>query len=751
MGESLVSLATNTAPAMAPNSQFLSELLGGALRRSCSVSIAIVVCRASKVLSYMRPSRQAARAKTTLEQIGPEALAAAVNQAAARDVAQWFFFITLMLTITAIVASTTDRVIFLQEPLNVPIFGIQLPLNGFYVFAPLVLLSFHFYLVVQLRFLSHRLDSFIAYIDRHYGARSNHVGQAEALLDNFSVLQLFLRRHRGRFSVLLFITVTSTLFIAPIAIFIFIQIRFLPYQSEVITNLHRFVIVADLCVLLFIFPRGFSKNKSICAVYLGARWAAIGVIVTFSAFIANIPGERLEVGGFANSVRAALFKDEYYQVGRGLQIASRYLHLAEQDLVPEDGPLLAGMGRTRSVRYRALRGAVFDGADLQKVDFTGSDLRGARFRRANLRGAVMDYVDASGVDFREADLRAAFFRGANLHNVQLSGANASGANFFRANLHRAWGYKANFNGASFAYAAFNFAGFRNSTMLGATFIHAGGSGAQFIGADLRGATFAFASIGASDFGDANLRSVIFRDTLISGVIWRNADLSGARFQDTVRPPGGNDLRVRFSQERLSSFVSSWIGSRYAGRSFGFSDRDTRRDLDFALREIEALNTAISPSSAPVDLTSPLDDTDEVQLLYELICEDVLDRSAIIGILRNSNILSWADELEDSCCGMNAEEFGFRDTGSVPPQGIPYNKLIMSDAEQTSEREEFAYSEIFPRNFSFDWTPNQLNDPPRLSAPQRAGLSTRITSNSECLTVLSLSASDSRRLQRGHRM
>src|SRR5689334_3293679 len=94
---------------------------------------------------WQRPSEPAKPALET----DLKTLADAANEAAKREAAQWFFFVTVMITLAAIVGSTTHRVLFLEEPVKVPLLSIELPLVGFYVTAPAILLVLHFYSLAQ--------------------------------------------------------------------------------------------------------------------------------------------------------------------------------------------------------------------------------------------------------------------------------------------------------------------------------------------------------------------------------------------------------------------------------------------------------------------------------------------------------------------------------------------------------------------------------------------------------------------------
>lgn len=96
-----------------------------------------------------------------------------------------------------------------------------------------------------------------------------------------------------------------------------------------------------------------------------------------------------------------------------------------------------------------LRGARFREADLEGSDFSGADLRGADlgdakalsvpFRETDLRGADLAYARLTGADLTRANLGGASLvfadlRGADLQGADLTGAFAPGAQFFGARL-----------------------------------------------------------------------------------------------------------------------------------------------------------------------------------------------------------------------------------------------------------------------------------------------------------------------------
>jgi uncharacterized protein YjbI with pentapeptide repeats len=75
----------------------------------------------------------------------------------------------------------------------------------------------------------------------------------------------------------------------------------------------------------------------------------------------------------------------------------------------------------------SLSAADLRGADLQGIEMSSADLRGAILSSANLQKAYLQYVKFSAADLRGANLHHAQLLGAALYHVDLSGADLSDA------------------------------------------------------------------------------------------------------------------------------------------------------------------------------------------------------------------------------------------------------------------------------------------------------------------------------------
>ncbi|MEZ4673897.1 MAG: pentapeptide repeat-containing protein [Caldilineaceae bacterium] len=118
--------------------------------------------------------------------------------------------------------------------------------------------------------------------------------------------------------------------------------------------------------------------------------------------------------------------------------------------IPDAEEAEPASGHRRAIRFQ---GAVMDrfnftGANLEGADFAGQDLQGWDFTGANLRKANLRDANCTGANFTGANLTSADLRNANLTNVSLigvalrdtllDGANLSGAELIGLDLR---GYK----------------------------------------------------------------------------------------------------------------------------------------------------------------------------------------------------------------------------------------------------------------------------------------------------------------------
>jgi hypothetical protein len=112
----------------------------------------------------------------------------ALNDASSKASALWIAFITFELYLAIAFGAVTHRDLFLENPINLPVLNVDLPLVGFFVVAPTVLLIFHFYIFLQLLALARKAADFNALLKKEVPNEVNSQFVRHRL-DSFLMLQ----------------------------------------------------------------------------------------------------------------------------------------------------------------------------------------------------------------------------------------------------------------------------------------------------------------------------------------------------------------------------------------------------------------------------------------------------------------------------------------------------------------------------------------------------------------------------------
>jgi hypothetical protein len=390
-------------------------------------------------------------------------LQSALNDAAGKAAVLWTTFITFELYLLIAFGSVTHRNLFLEDPIKLPLLNVDLPLVGFFVVAPLVLLIFHFYVFLQLLALARKAQDYDGVLREAVLVVADRQLLRQRL-DSFFVLQFLAgpTEQRARFSGLsLRLIAWITLGGVPLLILLQGQVTFLPYHGVWITWFQRVAILIDLAVIWYFWNAVRSEDTAIFSRVPSLAWQLVGgvatvLIVTFSICLATFPGElandHLPGRRVWNFLRQPLFAGGANEVsGRPQSLFSNRLVLTDQRLVDPDK--LDKVEVTHSLRDRDLTGAVLNRADMRKVDFTGAMMAGAQLEGGklqhaqfgcpaigggerfdtkgctNLEGARLSFAQLQG-----ATLAGARLQGASLHLAQLQGANLTGAQLQGAQL-----------------------------------------------------------------------------------------------------------------------------------------------------------------------------------------------------------------------------------------------------------------------------------------------------------------------------
>lgn len=186
-----------------------------------------------------------------------EALAAALNRSAERVQNLWFSFLIFMVYLAIATGTTTHRMLFLEEPLNLPVLNIKLPILGFYILTPIIFIVFHFYMLLNLVLLARTAKSFEDSLARAFPEDGEARETFRMRIENTIFVQLLVGgrlEREGTNAKLLSLIALITLAIAPVTLLLMIQIKFLPYHSEWITWLHRGLLALDLVLVWTLWP-----------------------------------------------------------------------------------------------------------------------------------------------------------------------------------------------------------------------------------------------------------------------------------------------------------------------------------------------------------------------------------------------------------------------------------------------------------------------------------------------------------------
>jgi hypothetical protein len=112
----------------------------------------------------------------------------ALNDAAGKASVLWTTFITFELYLAIAFGSVKHRDLFLETPIKLPLLGVDLPLVGFFVVAPTVLVIFHFYVFLQLLALAAKANYYDMLL-RQVTSDTSDRQYLRQRLDSFFVLQ----------------------------------------------------------------------------------------------------------------------------------------------------------------------------------------------------------------------------------------------------------------------------------------------------------------------------------------------------------------------------------------------------------------------------------------------------------------------------------------------------------------------------------------------------------------------------------
>jgi len=445
---------------------------------------------------------------------------------------------------------------------TLPLLNAQIPIIGafgFYTIAPWLIVLLHSDLLLQLSILSTELQRFDSEVVQAPPKEQSFLRQRVA---NFYYVLYFTGQAPSKLLHLLAAFITWVTAVAiPLALLLWIQVRFLPYHSVLDTWFHRAAVLADVGLILFILlPRITPLLK--------VRSGTSGWLTTIRRTL-SVPS--LVVAGCAVSVVLSLLvftiPDDEPKASawfaRNMELRERVL--TSNPLSPEDINALRDDSDPAQLRpvlakiipFQALQGRDFRYADMYNSVFPKIDLRAVREegptddaplpadcdarrgcqdppecdpagdRRTQLSGATFEWASMQQAMFDDAILEGAKFSWAKVQDASFHGVHANGADFSSAKMQGARLDSAKLCGADFAEASMPNASLSRAFLQGANLRGANLTGANLEGADLRGADLSNANL-----GDANLRSALLQGATLRGATTRGANFESANVEQS---------------------------------------------------------------------------------------------------------------------------------------------------------------------------------------------------------------------------
>ncbi|EXJ16938.1 pentapeptide repeat-containing protein [Imhoffiella purpurea] len=507
-------------------------------------------------------------------------------------------FLLFAFYITVIVLSTDDEQLLKETGATLPLLNVELPLLGFYIIIPWLVLLFHGHLLLQVFQLSRKLFNFEDLL-RTLPPEVERVHRELPFPLAFSYV-LIGRHHPGLIRWLFRVVVKTTMVLLPVLLLVAIQWKFLPYHSGWITFDQQLVLTLDLLLLWAIWPRMRSRTGRwrvwwpwrmrlswLCEVggfirpwRRKQRWQAAGMPVLISCFL-------IDVWGFLIPPGDGIERLIGYQTW--LNLTHRNLVLRERVLMREAPPLevlFAAHVDTEEERAEIWReaGQALDlqGRDLRYADFSQSVFWNADLRNAQLQGANLGSAQLQG-----AHLGSAQLQGANLGSAQLQGANLWSAELQGANLDIA-----RLQGASLTYAKLQGANLLLALMEGADLSNAELWGANLLVAQLQGADLSFAELQGANLGSAQLQGADLSFAELQGANLSKAQLQGA----DLRKARLQWADLREAQLQGANLREAQLQSANLRGLHVFSTKFEDADVTLAdLRGIQSVPVGISPN------------------------------------------------------------------------------------------------------------------------------------------------------------
>ena len=519
-----------------------------------------------------------------------------------------------------LVANTNDEVLLKSDTIELPLMEAGVPVSLFYAVTPVLYLILYFNLFLRLS----RLALIAKFLHEKICRLPEQEQQYQAaLIFPFDFLQLILTTRAALLSSLIsFIVVAITVYVLPLLLLLWMQLRFLSYQDDSITLIHQIVLTLQgAFTVAFVIAITHTLRKKDTDRWWSIRQSIHGstpVLVTIVAFflssvfvwfVAVVPGSALDRRVAWEAASAAVFDDWWLkddpreEYRKKPKYFRRYLYLAGKNIFAEKRSyatsnnyasnggaetLASSETQTLDLSSRTFRYASFQSTHLSHINFSSSDLyrsifAGSSMYNVSFRNAGLELTDFRDVklemgnlyraDLDGADLRFARFNGVNVLGVKLNGSNLEQASLKDVRQDTegssAW-WPVELNWASLSGATLTGVDFARAELNGAYLGSTEFDGKYLTGTVLTGVILSHSKLNAASFERATLKGVDMRGAELAG-----SDLSGVKMLFTyigdakVELNSGTPKKKTIEKDICDGYElrgrQMWMGSEQSGQ------------------------------------------------------------------------------------------------------------------------------------------------------------------------------------------
>ncbi|MGH8611820.1 MAG: pentapeptide repeat-containing protein [Gammaproteobacteria bacterium] len=166
-------------------------------------------------------------------------------------------FLSLLVYVNLIVASTTHEQLLRVSPVTLPLLNVPISIKGFYAFMPWLLFFFHLYILLQHYLFSQHLFCFERVLLRQPQKLRDFLYRN---LGNLPFLHWMIGRHAPAMRLLLTLITALSLMLWPLATLLWLQMGFLPFHEGAYTWIQRAAVIADVVIIAWIWPKTLDKR-----------------------------------------------------------------------------------------------------------------------------------------------------------------------------------------------------------------------------------------------------------------------------------------------------------------------------------------------------------------------------------------------------------------------------------------------------------------------------------------------------------